>query len=159
MHEPIVFLGHGLRARFLGHAYHMCFVLLWHKLPGHGLMRATWGCVPSNPWKDHHGMFVKGGRDFKGRIRKPRTLLLLLTLIKNRSIRWQLGNLLEITEFIISSYFFNFFNHDEMHIITKTLYGVSSLEFEHTFVSTTYDVLLENEVCECRVLDYEHKFM
>jgi hypothetical protein len=121
--KPIVFLGHGLRARFLGHAYHtyIFLLLLWLKLPGHGLMRATWGCILSNPWKDCHGMFVKGGRDFKGRIREPRTFLLLLTLINNRSIRWQLGNLLEIMGFIISLYFFSFFDHDEMHIIFKTL--------------------------------------
>ena len=66
-------------------------------------------------------MFVKGGRDFKGRIREPQTLLLLLKLIKNRSIRWQLGNLLEIMGFNTGSYFFSFFDHDEMHITIKTL--------------------------------------
>ena len=26
-------------------------------------------------------------------------------------------------------------------------------------MSTAYDVFLENEVCECRVPDYERKFM
>ena len=138
---------------------HITCIVVLLKLPGRGLMRATWGCVPSNPWKDHHGMFVKGGRDFKGRIREPQTLLLLLKLIKNRSIRWQLGNLLEIMGFNTGSYFFSFFDHDEMHITIKTLQGISSLEFEHTFVSTAYDVFLENEVCECRVPDYERKFM